>query len=46
MDTNKEIKELVREKLDILEEKKKYNKDINDRIKIIDIQIKEAAQED
>jgi hypothetical protein len=40
-----ELLDLTRQKLDLQTEKKEYNKDINDRIKLLDARIKDLVKE-
>jgi hypothetical protein len=44
MDQN-ELLDLTRQKIDLQIEKKNYNKDINDRIKLLDARIEELVKE-
>jgi hypothetical protein len=44
MDQN-ELLDLTRQKIDLQIEKKNYNKDINDKIKLLDARIKELVKE-
>lgn len=44
MDQN-ELLDLTRQKIDLQIEKKNYNKDINDKIKLLDVRIKELVKE-
>jgi len=41
-----ELLDLTRQKIDLQIEKKKYNKDINDKIKLLDARIKELVKEE
>jgi hypothetical protein len=45
MDQN-ELLDLTRQKIDLQIEKKNYNKDINDKIKLLDVRIKELVKEE
>ena len=40
-----ELLDLTRQKIDLQIEKKNYNKDINDRIKLLDARIKDLVKE-